>query len=124
MIQISRKHHHAIKSITVLLNVLYTRVSRTLGGCRFCLPVTFLTLGGKKKSSSIKELGSTVAQLCTSSADTAAVSAYKNSRRVWYYVGWRKTQSNRNYRGSALFSTTNYLTMVLTIFVWRVKRGR
>lgn len=39
-------------------------------------------MGGKKKTRSIKELGSTVARLCTCNADIAAVSAYRNSRRI------------------------------------------
>lgn len=86
-------------------------------------PTYFGRMRGKKKSSSIKELGSTVAGLCTSSADTAAVSAYKNSRRVWYYIGCRKTHSNRNCCGSDIFSTTSYyMAMVLSVFVWCIKR--
>lgn len=87
MTQVCRKRYDAIESITVLLNALYTRASGTLGGCGFCLPVTLFTLGASKKKRSIKGLDNTVALAGTSSADIAAISAYKNSRRVCYYIG-------------------------------------
>lgn len=80
-------------------------------------------MGGKKKRS-IKWLGNTVALAGTSSADIAVVSAYKNPRRVWYYAGWRKTLSNRNYCGSCIFSIRScYRTVLLTMFVLHIKRA-
>lgn len=88
-----------------------------------CDPIYFGRMGGKKKRS-IKRLGNTVALAGTSSTDIAAVSAYKNSRWVWYYTGWRKTLSNRNDCGSGTFSIrSNYMTALLTMFVWHIKRA-
>lgn len=100
------------QSITVLLNALYTRVSGTLGVCRFpLLPAidpTYSGRMGEKRKRSIKELCSTVASIDTSSVDITAVSAYMYCRGVWYYIECRETQSNWNYCGSDESSTMNY----------------
>lgn len=99
------------------------RISGTLGDPKFpLLPASGPTVGrcrGEGKEAAEKN------SVVSWPNYLEVVSAYKNCRKVQYYIGWRKTQRNWNYCGSDIFSTMSCnAAMVLTIFVWCMKWDR